>query len=294
MYVIVFDIGGTDIKYGVMDQRTDKLVYKNKIPTEIHLGRGAFLDKLATIAKDLKKKYKAEGVGISCAGSVDSNQAKIVTAPESIPEFQDINFRQWMKEQVKLPCSAENDVNCFGLAEGKWGNAVGLKNYLTMTVGTGIGGAVVIDGNLIRGQEFNAGEFGRMYIDEKKFESLASVTALINYAKELGLEDIRSGLDVFNLFDKGNKLAVQAVYAFYHNLAKGVANLIYIFNPERILIGGGVSTRGKFLDELSAHLRLVLSNRFIPTARIATTKLGNDSGMYGAYIHFMNQHKIGG
>jgi predicted NBD/HSP70 family sugar kinase len=294
MYVIVFDIGGTDIKYGVIDQKTEKLVYKNKVPTEIQLGRGPFLDKLVGIVKTLKKTYDCIGIGISCAGSIDSNQAKIVTAPESIPEFQDINFKQYMKDKVKLPCSAENDVNCFGLAEGKWGNAVGLKNYLTMTVGTGIGGAIVINGTLIRGNEFNAGEFGRMYIDEKKFESLASVTALINHAKELGLENVRGGLDVFNAFDKGNKLAIKAVYAFYHNLAKGVANLVYIFNPEKILIGGGVSTRSKFLEELQAHLRLVLSNRFIPTARIENTKLGNDSGMYGAYIHFMSQMQIGG
>jgi len=290
MNIVAFDIGGTDIKYGIIEKASEKLIYKNKMATEIAKGRERFIDKLVQKVEELKKDYDVTGVAISCAGSINYETGVIVAAPESIPEFQDINFKEIMMVNFGLPCTAENDVNCFGIAEGAIGNAIGLKNYLTMTIGTGIGGAIFIDGKIHRGSEYNAGEWGRMLIGQTKYESQASITALINIAKEQGLTDAKDGLSIFNAYDAGDSLAERVVGQFYENVARGIANLIYIFNPEKIIIGGGISTRKTIIKEIKDKLEKLMVPNFYKTARIEVAKLGNDSGMYGAYFNFKNQY----
>lgn len=284
MQVLCFDIGGTDIKYGIV--KDEQIIEKHKVPTESKLPKEKLEEKLYLLAKELLSRYQCDGVGVSCAGSIDVKRGVVATAPEAIPSFQDLDFKSFFKKHFDLECVADNDVNCFAIAEATSGAGKNLKNFFTITVGTGIGGAIIINGNIWRGANYNAGEVGRMLLPKEKFESLASVTALIKNARELGL-DVHNGLEIFKLYDEDNFLAEQAIASFYQYLAVGIANLIYTFNPEAFIIGGGITNREGFIEELNKTINRYLVDGFKNTALIKRAYYKNDGGMMGAYYNFI-------
>lgn len=288
MQVLCFDIGGTDIKYGIV--KDAQIIEKHKEPTEAHKSQAELADKIFKMATELLTRYEVDGVGVSCAGSVDFEQGVITTPPEAIPSFKDWNFKRFFKDNFGLECVADNDVNCFAVAEGTSGAASNLKNFFTITVGTGIGGAVVVDGHIWRGLNYNAGEVGRMLLPTEKFEALASVTALIKNARSLGL-NVHNGKEIFDLYDNDNFLAKQAVANFYHYLAVGIANLIYTFNPEGFIIGGGITNRIQFIDELNQTINRYLVDDFKNTAILKRAYYKNDGGMMGAYYNFVSRRE---
>lgn len=286
MQVLCFDIGGTDIKYGIV--KDEVIIEKHKVQTNAKLPQEELANKLYQLASELLKNYQVDGVGVSCAGSIDIEKGQVITPPEAIPNFKDWNFKSFFKEKFNLDCIADNDVNCFAVAEGTSGAAKDFKNFFTITVGTGIGGAVVVDGHIWRGLNYNAGEVGRMLLPKEKFESLASVTALIKNARDLGL-DVHNGKEIFDLYDQDNFLAEQAVASFYHYLAVGIANLIYTFNPEAFVIGGGITNRDAFVSELNQTINRYLVDGFKNTAVLKRAHYKNDGGMMGAYYNFVSR-----
>ena len=163
------------------------------------------------------------------------------------------------------------------------------KTYLVMTVGTGIGGAIVVNNKIWRGNNYNAGEIGRMLVDGIHWEKMASITALIKSAKLRDL-DIEEGKDVFDLYDQGDKVAQLVVGEFYRNLGKGIANLVYIFNPEAIIIGGGISGREDFGKEINAYADYYLVDGFQDTVDIIPAQFKNDGGILGAYCNFVDRY----
>lgn len=285
MQVLCFDIGGTDIKYGII--KDEIIIEKYKVPTYAKSSHEELEQRLYTLAKELLDRYTVDGVGISCAGSIDYELGIITTAPDAIPSFKDWDFKTFFKEKFNLDCVADNDVNCFAKAEGTSGAAKDFNNFFTITVGTGIGGAIVYNKEVFRGANYNAGEVGRMLLPKEKFESLASVTALINNAREIGL-DVSNGKEIFELYDQDNFLAKQAIASFYHYLAVGIANLIYIFNPEAFVIGGGITNREGFLEELNKTINRYLVDGFRNTAILKRAHYKNDGGMMGAYYNFVS------
>ncbi len=288
MKVLCFDIGGTDIKYGIIENEV--FLMKGSMPTNYELGQESLSNRLIELTKELMKEHKFDGVGISCAGCVDFDYGKILVGPERIEEFNGWDFSELFKENCGLEVVADNDVNCFGVAEGTSGAAKKYSNYLTMTVGTGIGGAIVLHSEMWRGLNFKAAEFGRMLLEGGRYEEMASVSALIRKARLKGLK-VGSGLDVFNLYDQKNPDAIEVVTNFYHNLAIGIANLTYIFNPEAIVIGGGISNRKTFATELKRELKKVMSPSFYETVKVFNAEHGNDGGMLGAYYNFVSVHR---
>lgn len=288
MKVLCFDIGGTDIKYGVIEDEV--ILTKASIPTNYQLGQESISNRLIAITKEILKTYKIDGVGVSVAGCVDFDYGVIILGPENIKEFDGWNFKELFAENFGLKVVADNDVNCFGVAEGMSGAAKKISNYLTMTVGTGIGGAIVINGEIWRGLNFKASEFGRMLLEGGRYENLASVTALIRMARLKGLK-VGNGLDVFNLYDQKVPEAIEVVTTFYRNLAIGIANLTYIFNPEAIVIGGGVSNRKTFATELKRELKKIMVPSFYDTVKIFNAQYGNDGGIMGAYYNFISSNK---
>ena len=285
MQVLCFDIGGTDIKYGIV--KDGVIIVKYQVPTEAQSSREQLESKLFNIADYLLKEYEVDGVGVSCAGSIDFDRGIVTTAPFAIPSFKDWDFKTFFKEKFNLDCIADNDVNCFAKAEATSGAAKDFKNFFTITVGTGIGGAIVYNGEVFRGANFNAGEVGRMLLPKERFEALASVTALIKNAREIGL-DVSSGKEIFELYDQDNFLAKQAIASFYHYLAVGIANLIYIFNPEAFVIGGGITNREGFIEELNKTINRYLVDGFKNTAILKRAHYKNDGGMMGAYYNFVS------
>ncbi len=286
MQVLCFDIGGTDIKYGIV--KDEVIIEKHKVPTEAKSSQKELEKKLYNLTTEMLAKYEVVGVGVSCAGSIDHEHGVVATPPEAIPSFGGWDFKSFFKNNFNLECVADNDVNCFAIAEGTSGAAKDFKNFFTITVGTGIGGAVVFNGKIWRGLNYNAGEVGRMLLPKEKFEALASVTALVKYAQDLGL-DVHNGKEIFDLYDQDDFLAEQAVANFYHYLAVGIANLIYTFNPEAFVIGGGITNRECFIDELNKTINRYLVDGFKNTAIIRRAHYKNDGGMMGAYYNFVSR-----
>lgn len=284
MRVLCFDIGGTGVKYGVIEN--EQFLEKGIFDTDAHLGKDHVNGKLLSIAKEMKEKYNIEGIGISCAGSVDFENARIAVAPDALPDFADWDFRKFFKENVGLDCIADNDVNSFAKAECVNGAGKDYDHFIVITVGTGIGGAIVMNNELWRGKNYNAGEVGRMLIGNARWETVASTSALIKEAKRAGL-NVNTGIELFKLYDDREELAIAVVNRFYDLLGIGLSNLVYMYNPEAIIIGGGISKRESFVKHVERYMNSHLPTGFRETAKILTASYRNDGGMMGAYYNFV-------
>lgn len=288
MKVLCFDIGGTNIKYGVVQDY--QILEKSMFPTNYKRGHKDVTDRLITTAKKVIKKHPdIVGVGISCAGSINFDLGRMITPPDAIPQFGEWDFAKLFKEELNLPIVADNDVNSFAACECRLGAGQTYKTYLVMTVGTGIGGAIVVNNEIWRGNDYNAGEIGRMLVDGIQWEKIASMSALLKSAKLRDL-NIENGKELFDLYDAGNKTAELAVSDFYRNLGKGIANLVYIFNPEAIIVGGGISARENFGREINIYADYYLVDGFQDTIDIIPAKFKNDGGMLGAYCNFVDRY----
>jgi len=281
MRVLCFDIGCTDIKYGVIEDGV--ILMKKKISTNIQSGLSNFEENLFIITDLLKSTMNVEYVGVSCAGSIDIETGEIIVSPDHAKFLLHFNFKKFFKERFDLDCYADNDVNCFGLGEMMAGNGQKYEHFLMMTVGTGIGGAIIMGKKLWRGPNYNAGEFGRMIMqDGVKYEDVAATSKLVEFTKEAGF-DVNDGVDVFKLYDEKNPKVEVIVKNFYDYLAIGVANLVYSFNPQSIIIGGGIANRDTFISELKVELKKILHESFYETVQIERSYFKNDGGMVGAY-----------
>lgn len=284
MNYICFDIGGTKIKYGILNNEF-KIIEKSQIDTLAHLGGNHILSKILEIIEDYKQKYDLKGVAISTAGVVDYLNGSIIYANDIIPNYTNLQLAKIVEETTKLKASVENDVNCFALSH----TLLTSDDFLMVAIGTGIGGAIVIGNQVYHGITYSAGEFGQMIINNSKFEKTASVSSLVKTAQKLGL-DVQSGLDVFNLYDNKDPLAISAVNYFYKSLATGILNLAYIFNFPKIYLGGGITNRKTFIDELMLEVDRLAFHAYFKS-QILISPNTNDGGLIGALVHFKNIYK---
>ncbi|PKF99189.1 MULTISPECIES: ROK family protein [unclassified Bacillus cereus group] len=288
---IAFDIGGTHIKYGIVSETGTVLKHKTVL-TEIHLGGEQIIQKLILLSKKLMGEHKVWGIGISTAGIVDVNKGVVTGGVDHIPGYSMIPIMNRLQEVLKVPVSIDNDVNCAAFGE-KWnGSGREKRNFIMFTLGTGIGGAIFIDGELYRGHSFSAGEWGNMLIEGKPFEEVASISGLIHLVRKYKGEGDWNGKTIFELYDKGDREVTQAVEVFFKHLAIGISNLAYIFNPEMIVIGGGITDRGnQFLKEVKEEVEKYLQKEIYNNCEIELAQNGNCAGMIGAIYHFLHHHK---
>nr|WP_309098601.1 ROK family protein [Fredinandcohnia onubensis] len=286
-----FDIGGTKIKYGIVTS-TGQIIYHWTIDTEAHLGGVSIINKVIDISKIIVEQHPVNGIAISTAGQVNPHTGTIVGAGDTIPSYVGVEVKKMISEALGLPVEVRNDVDCAALGELWLGNHH-VNNMIALTVGTGIGGAIVINGNLYSGHSFSAGEWGYMLIDGESFEKNASITGLIRFANQYKEERNWNGQQIFDLYDQGDKEIQRAVSSFYRYLAIGISNLIYIFNPEKVIIGGGLTARGElFLNELKTEIQKYLQPSFYQNTDIELAKLSNNAGMIGAVNHFLNNRNL--
>ncbi|MGI6781334.1 MAG: ROK family protein [Acholeplasmataceae bacterium] len=287
-YIFTVDIGGTEIKYGVIDSSSN-LIYKDKMPSKGSIGGKFILDDVIEKFNLLSKKYSFLGISVSSGGVINSKTGEVLSATGSIKDYVGVNIINYLNEKLNVPVSVLNDVNSMALCESFYGAGKNLDSMIALTIGTGIGGAIIINGNLVEGSAYSAGEFGLMKIESEIYEEIASTSSLVKFAKR-EIPSINNGLDVFKYYDEGHQDIIKVVNKFYDNLAIGIANLIYAFNPSAVIIGGGISGREKFIDELNEHLRNKLSSYMISHTKIKAAKFKNDAGMIGAYVHFLKQY----
>ncbi len=304
--MIGVDLGGTKLLAGVLD--AEYSVHYRTQRTVAGLDAGALLDASVQTVQDAIEgaggEVAAVGFGIPCL--IDQRTGLGVMAV-NLP-LHDVPFGAIMAERLGLPVFVDNDANLAALAEHRAGSAAGAREAVVLTVGTGIGGGLILGGQLYRGAVGAAGELGHIVIDQDGppcqgncpghgcVEALASGTALAREATRLAGEHPQSGLGramaagrallgplITELAHDGDDAAREAITLIGTRLGVAIASLVNIFNPEVVVIGGGVIAAGELL---LAPARLELARRALPPSRdlveIRAAHFGVEAGMVGA------------
>lgn len=295
MYYIVFDIGGTAIKYSIMTNKGEMLEsYSCKTPEQ---GNGKTQKILLDIINEFKDKYQLEGVAMSVPGGIDDDG--YIHFMGQVTDLEGMYLNKYIKKHTGLDAAYDNDVNCVAMAEKYMGNAVDNKNFVCITIGTGIGGGVFINNQLYRGHRGMAGEFGinilehrlseLKSIEDKSFSRLGSTYNLISRVNKLKKSKL-DGVEVFKLANEGDREVQNLIEDFYFSLALGIHNIVYSFAPEKVLLGGGVSGRPDLIEKIEEKL-ILLNKDILNFVKLETCKFQNDSGKIGALYNFLNRNK---
>jgi len=309
-FILGVDLGGTKIAAALATTRGEILA-RGRSPTHAQTGPDAVIESIcATINEVLSAKALEPslllGIGIAAAGVIDSVNGKVIFSP-NLPGWHEVPLRDAIEQQFGIPAYLGNDANLAALGEWHFGVGEKVANLIYVTVSTGIGGGIIADGKLYTGACGAAGEIGHMTIDVNGprcrcgnvgcWEALASGTALAREAVMRITEGARTSIielvggDVSKIDAKivglaarqGDELAQKLVSHLGYYFGVGLANLVNIFNPELILIGGGVAKIGDLL--LQPAIKVVKERAFSTSANAVEIKpatLGDDSGIMGA------------
>lgn len=286
---LAFDIGGTHIKYGIVTEAGEVITHSH-VDTEAYLGGKAIVSKVISIGERCLSQFtEVSGIAISSAGQVNFHTGTIIAAGDTIPGYKGLHIKGLVEAALQLPVEVRNDVDCAALCE-QWKGEHQSKNFITLTIGTGVGGAIFINNELYSGHTFSAGEWGYMLVEGEQFEKVASLSALTKSIKQYKGDREWTGKEVFDLYDSGDEQVKIMVARFYKHLGIGISNLIYIFNPEKVVIGGGITGRGeRFLAEVRTSAKQYTTSNIYENTEIVLAKHSNLSGMLGAVYHFMQQ-----
>ncbi|VTX69367.1 MULTISPECIES: ROK family protein [Fusobacterium] len=280
MNILAIDIGGTMIKYGLVSS-DGEILSTNKIETEAEKGLENILNKIDNIFKRYKENNPV-GVAVSGTGQINGIIGKVIGGNPIIPNWIGANLVKILEEKYNLPAVLENDVNCVAFGE-KWiGAGKDLSNFICLTIGTGIGGGIILNNQLFRGENFVAGEFGHILIKKGEFEQFASTTALIRLVKERTGKTL-NGKEIFDLEKKEIVEYQEVISEWIENLTDGLSSIVYCFNPANIILGGGVIEQGEpLINRIKDSLFKKIGPQFKEKLNIIQAKLGNNAGMIGA------------
>lgn len=279
---IGIDIGGTNIKAGVVSER-EGLIEMLHTPTQTG-GKAQLTEQITTIVEKFRKEYNIKGVGIGIAGLVNHEKGEVVMSPH-LP-VKETPLRTILEKRLGIPVLLDNDVNACGLGERYFGAGRNALNFIYLMIGTGIGGAIFIKGELYRGARGFAGELGHMIVDfngplcackaQGCLEALASGTTLERIA---GI----SGAEVSARAEAGGHRERDVLRFIGKHLGVGIANTINIFDPELVVLGGKVVKAGKFLlDSANEELKRRTLGYKYRNVRIEISSLGDKAGPLGA------------
>lgn len=290
---VSIDIGGTAIKYGVI-REDGEIICRDEMKTEAYKGGPSILSKAVEIVKELNREHEISGICISTAGIVNTKKGEIFYSAPLIPDYTGTKFKETMEESFGIPCEVENDVNCAGLAEYVSGAAKGSRVVLMMTIGTGIGGCMIVDGKVFHGHSNSACEVGYMHMEDSDFQTLGAASILTKKVAERKQEPEEkwNGYRIFEEAKKGDEICNQAIDEMTDVLGKGIANICYVVNPEVVVLGGGIMAQETFLkSKMETALKKYLIPSILRNTRIAFAKHKNDAGMLGAFYHFRGCHQ---
>ena len=290
---MVADFGGTAVKYAVMDKNGKTLEQDSyRLANDVKDDFELFLEILVSRYTLLKDKYTFVGVAISSPGFVDT-QAGIVRGASSIPCIHDFPIAKRISQAFDgLPVSMENDGNCSAYGEYWKGLGKGYKNVAKVVCGSGIGGGYVQNGAVYQTTHRSSSEFGFAPLVKENGKILDwSRYSVVNTAVSYNREQNRS-LEAHELFDLAETQALEKTYVdkFYHYLAVGALCISFMLDPDIILIGGPVSTRASFSDNLSKALKAIEKDEPLQrysSSKICASTLGNDGNLYGALYNFL-------
>lgn len=295
MYILGIDVGGTTIKSDLYTEKGISQDAFREIPTTINHQEQSnnILNDVLQLISEYREIYSFDYVAISTAGIVDSTEGEIIHAGYTIPVYTGTEFKKSIEERFSVKCCVENDVNCAALGEAWIGVASGSKSSICLTIGTGIGGAILLDGAIWNGFNFSAGEVGYIPIQGQKWQDIASTTALCNhYMEQTGKKEI-NGKIIFDLYEKEDDEAIRVVDKFVKNFCLGLLPIIYIVNPEQIIIGGGIMSRADILlPKIQQTVTKMIESQFFMPRQIVATGLGNEAGRVGAVYNLLKRECI--
>ena len=320
-YILGVDLGGTNIVVGAMPEDGSRTIAVRSEPTEAQRGADGVTDRIAAlIARAMGDVITSEhaqatdflGVGVGAPGPLDRERGIVVVAPNL--GWVDYPLRQAISERIRLPVTLDNDANCATMGEWWRGAAQGARNAVGITIGTGIGGGVIIDGKLYHGSSDVAGEIGHTTIDPAGryckcgnygcLEAYASGPAIAVRAREALQRDEESALrrmvdgdlgkltaaTVYQAAHDGDALAQELVTDTARVLGTGVANLLNTINPDVVVITGGVTKAGaRLFDPLRAEVKRRAFRPAVAACRIVPGALEGTAGMVGAVATFKQQ-----
>lgn len=285
MKILCFDIGGTFIKYALCNENFE-LSDKKKVPTNAKDGGQVIIKRIIEI---IESYDNIDRVAISTAGQVDSENGIVVYSTDNIPYYTGMMVKSIIENKTGIPTYVENDVNAVALGEARFGAAKGQSDFVSIALGTGIGGAIFLNNKLYKGSTSAAGEIGHMITHaggkqctcggEGCFECYASANALINAVNKISNEP----LDAFQIFEKENmsKPEIRSeIDKWIDEIILGLINIIYIFNPPLIVIGGGIMNEDYIIELIDRKIYNRLMENF-RNVKIERTKLGGDSALLG-------------
>jgi glucokinase len=322
-FVLGIDIGGTNLVVGSVSEDGSVLHAMQSEPTHAEAGATAVLDRLVALAERVIAQTRREipganivGVGIGAPGPLDTKSGIVLLTPNL--GWVNMPLRQIIRDRLGLPAMLDNDANCAVLGEWWVGAARGARHAIGITIGTGIGGGLVLDGKLYHGASDVAGEIGHATIDtEGRRCKCGNYGCLEAYASgpniavraveelEVGASSCLPGMvggdlskitaqTVYEAAHQGDVLALEVVNDTAKFLGTGIANLLNVFNPEVVVVCGGVTLAG---DHLFVPLRREVARRAFKPAvqacRIVPGELINSAGVYGAARVFLEQTGTG-
>lgn len=310
-YCYGVDIGGTSIKYSLF-QESRELVEKWSQPTNIKNGGKSILSDIALAILDHMDEHNLEhqqilGIGLGIPGAIDSSGVVIV-APNI--GWKQVDACAKLSELTGLSVYAINDANAAALGEFHYGGGKGYQSMVLLTLGTGVGGGIILDGNIVTGFAGAAGEIGHMVMNEQEKESCgcgnygcleqyASATGLVRTYRHLrnegmdGLLDPEKELcakDVFDVYWKEDACAKEAIETLGYYLGKACAMIACVISPDVIVLGGGVSLAGEVLLQVVNKYYQRFTYKACREIPFALATMGNDAGIYGAAAHVFQEN----
>jgi glucokinase len=294
MYTIGIDLGATFVKMGLVDDK-GKVYFRRKIKTPISANKTPIIDAIITNVKDIieTSDKSVSGIGIGVPGPVDSKKGIVHYFP-NIKGWKEVPLKSILKKQLGLRVELDNDVNAMTLGEFVFGAGKGCNNLVCLTLGTGVGGGIIIDRKLYRGATMCAGEIGHMPINETGPQcNCGGIACLERYiGNSYILESSKKAFGnnitletLTNLAKKGNKKAVAIWLDVAEKLGIALIGTVNLLNPDKIIIGGGVSKAGELI---LGPLRKQIKGRAMKDqamhVKIALAKLGSDAGIIGSSL----------
>lgn len=308
---IGIDVGGTNVKIALVDDKGN-IIYSNSVPTRAEMGYEYTVNNIKQAIYDLMKETKLctkdiEGIGFGFPGQVDYKSGIVRLAP-NIPGWVEVPIAKLIEDEFKIPTRVDNDVRCAALGELNYGAGQGCENLICITVGTGIGSGLIVNGKLVRGASNAAGEIGhiKMQIHDgpicgcgdtgclEAFASGPSIVAMaedyIKGGKSTKYREMANGNPitpyiVCEAAKAGDPVAQRIFTIMGEYIGVGLASVVNLLNPEKIIVGGGVADAG---DLLLNPLKETLYKRAMKIAgsavEVASAQLGNTAGVIGASL----------
>ena len=290
---LAIDVGGTALKIGLLTEEGEILESDSKKTPKT-------LDAFYQIIEDTFHEYECvKGLALSLPGAVDS-ETGIIGGSSALDYIHGPNIKEELEKRLQVRVEMENDANCAALAEVWKGAASDVNDCCFIVSGTGIGGAVVKNKRIHKGQHLHGGEFGYMIADfnfetkeMKTWSDVGATVAVVRAVAKAKGVDVASldGRDIFDHYHEDSDYE-KAVDKYYYVLANGIYNLQYAYDPQKIIIGGGISVRDDLLDEVNQRLDVIFHRFKHAKIRpvVLTCQYHNDANLLGALYHFLTIH----